>query len=152
MKKLVAICAFLALPFAFGSCSSDDNTVIRKKSDYEGTWVTDSVFYSIPIPGRPTPFEGKHRFEEMRGEGEQIVREQLSLTEDTVTLLETNKRGEDQPTIHGTIKDKTTITFTNGNDTHTPRTIQAVTDQKLTLVWIMTMKEGTYPVTVTYRK
>ncbi|MDM1408492.1 hypothetical protein [Myroides sp. DF42-4-2] len=143
MKKLVAICAFLALPFAIASCSSDDN-VIRKKSDYEGTWVTDSLSYTIP--NGPTM---KHKFKDMPGGDDAITQDIMILTEDKATLVETTKKGVDQPAVQGVIKDQV-ITFNSGDPRHTPRTIVRTTDAKLTVVYDIAMRGDNLPVTVTY--
>lgn len=146
MKKIVAICALLALPIAISSCSSDDNSVIRKKSDYEGTWETDSLFYTIP--GLPT---SKYSFSKMPG-GENVVnKDVMKLTEETAILIETTRKGEEQAPIQGVIKDNV-ITFTSDDPRHTPRTIQAVTEQKLTVVYDIEMRGANLPVTVTYKK
>lgn len=146
MKKLVAICAFLALPFAISSCSSDDNSVIRKKSDYEGTWVTDSLFYSIP--NGPSM---KHKFSDMPGGENAVTEDVMTLIEDEATLVETTRKGNVNPAVQGVIKDQL-ITFTSEDPRHTPRKIQAVTEQKLTVVYDISMRGDKLPVTVTYKR
>ncbi|WP_413513619.1 hypothetical protein [Myroides odoratus] len=146
MKKIVAICAFLALPFAIASCSSDDNSVIRKKSDYEGTWVTDSLSYTIPQG--PT---FKHKFSDMPGDDTAVVQDIMTLTEDKATLVETTKSGSTNPTIQGVIKDQV-ITLISDDPRHTPRKIQAATERKLTVVYDINMRGSNLPVTVTYLK
>ena len=146
MKKLVAICAFLALPFAISSCSSDDNSVIRKKGDYEGTWITDSLSYTIP--NGPTM---KHKFSDMPGGPDAITQDVMTLTEDKATLVETTRGGVTKPQVQGAIVDKV-ITFTSDDPTHTPRTIVSSTEQKLIVVYDIAMKGDKLPVTVTYLK
>ena len=146
MKKLVAICALLALPFAIGSCSSDDNSVIRKKSDYEGTWVTDSLFYTLPGASKPSA----HKFSEFPGE-DAVKQDVLTLTSDKATLVETRDKSGVQPEVKGEIN-AMVITFNSDDARLTPRTIQAVTEIKLTVVYDINMRGFNLPVTVTYKK
>lgn len=147
MKKLVAICAFLALPFAIASCSSDDN-VIRKKSDYEGTWVTDSLSYTIPNGNGGSTY--KHKFKDFPGP-DAVIEDIMTLTEDTATLVETKRTSGVQSEVKGAIVNKV-ITWVSDDPTHTNRTIQSVTDQKLTVVYDIDMRGANLPVTVTYLK
>ncbi|WP_158963243.1 hypothetical protein [Myroides fluvii] len=145
MKKLVAICAFLALPFAISSCSSDDNSVIRKKSDYEGTWVTDSLFYSIP--NGPSM---KHKFKEFPGE-DAVEEDVLVLTSDKAVLVEKRKQSGVQPDVKGEIN-AMVITFNSDDARLTPRTIQAVTASQLTVLYDINMRGFNLPVRVTYKR
>ncbi|MGG5508038.1 MULTISPECIES: hypothetical protein [unclassified Myroides] len=145
MKKLVAICALVALPIAISSCSSDDNSVIRKPDTYVGIWETDSLFYTFN--GR----EMKHRFNEMPGGDDAITKDIMTLTDDKATVIETNKKGVDQSPIQGTIADKV-ITLTSTDPRHTPRTIKAATDKKLTVEYNIDMRGAELPVTVTYNR
>jgi len=146
MKKLVAICAFLALPFAFGSCSSDDNTVKRNESDYVGTWKTDELSYTIPGPNGGT-FR-KHKFEDFPGD-DAVIEDIMVLTKDKATLTEKKKQSGEQPAIQGTINNNV-ITWTSEDPRHTERTIKVVTEKVLTVEYYINMKGANLPVTVTY--
>jgi len=73
------------------------------------------------------------------------------LTEDKATLVETTRKGDVSPAVQGVIKDQL-ITFTSEDPRHTPRKIQAVTEQKLTVVYDISMRGDKLPVTVTYKR
>ncbi len=146
MKKLVAICAFLALPFAFGSCSSDDNTVKRNEGDYVGEWVTDELSYTIPGPNGGTLM--KHKFKDFPGP-DAVIEDVMVLTKDKATLTETKKQSGVQPTVQGTISNKV-ITWTSEDARHTKREIKEVTEKVLTVEYDIDMRGANLPVTVTY--
>lgn len=146
MKKLVAICAFLALPFAFGSCSSDDNTVKRNESDYVGTWETDELSYTIPGPNGGTFM--KHKFKDFPGD-DAVIEDTMVLTKDKATLTETKKKSGVQAAIHGSIDNKV-ITWSSEDPRHTKRTIIDYTEKVLTVEYDINMRGANLPVTVTY--
>lgn len=145
MKKLVAICAFLALPFAFGSCSSDDNTVKRNESDYVGTWVTDELSYTLPGAEEPSP----HKFSDFPGP-DAVIKDVMVLTKDKAILTETRRDSGVQPEIQGTIENEKTITWNSEDPRHTKRTIVNVTEKVLTVEYYIDMRGANLPVTVTY--
>ncbi|WP_410881408.1 hypothetical protein [Myroides sp. DW712] len=145
MKKLIAICAFLALPFAFGSCSSDDNTVKRNESDYAGTWVTDELSYTLPGADKPS----KHKFKDFPGP-DAVIEDIMVLTKDKATLTETKRDSGVQPAIQGIIDNDKIITWDSEDPRHTKRTILDATDTVLRVVYDIDMRGANLPVTVTY--
>jgi len=93
----------------------------------------------------------KHRFNEMPGGDEVIVKDIMTLSNDKATVVETNKKGVVQAPIQGTIADKV-ITLDSKDPRHTPRTIKAATDKKLTVEYEIDMRGAALPVTVTYKQ
>jgi hypothetical protein len=150
MKKLIASVLFISAAIGFTSCSSDDNTPIRKEASYEGTWVTDSLFY------KAGNFEGKHLFSQMPPDDTRptIIEEILTLTEKTASLVETEKlengSTKQLEKVNGTINEDL-IKF-NGKEYHTDRIIVSYSDTRLELQYDITMRGATLPVTVTYKR
>lgn len=149
MKKLVAICSIFALVIGTASCNSDDNDKLRKEFSHEGQWISDSLFYKFGT------FEGEHKFLEFpivdgQKDGEQVVEEILTLTNKTATLEETTKAGSKLSPAKGEITNK--VINLIGEKEYNPRTIEAVTDSKLTVIYNIEMRGAKLPVTVTYKK
>lgn len=150
MKKLLALVLFVGATLSFTACSSDDNNEIRVKTEYEGNWVTDSLFYQMGS------FKGKHKFEEFPAEdgvieGEQITKEILTLTSTKANLLEYQKNGNKLPEVKGTVENEKTILLI-GDKKYEARKIISATKAKLTLEYNIKMRGATLPVTVTYKR
>ena len=150
MKKLIALVLFVGATLSFTSCSSDDNNEIRVKAEYEGNWVTDSLFYQMGS------FKGKHKFEEFPAEegvkeGEQITKEILTLTSTKAILLEYQKNGNKLPEVKGTVENEKTILLI-GDKKYEPRKIISATKAKLTLEYNIEMRGAKLPVTITYKR
>ncbi|MDM1363174.1 hypothetical protein HX052_11615 [Myroides marinus] len=147
MKKLMALVLFVGTTLSFTACSSDDNAPVRVNNEYEGTWVTDSLFYQMGN------FKGKHKFSEFPAdgveEGEQVTKEILTLATTSATLQEFQKNGNKLPEASGTIEDKKTIVL-KGSKVYEPRKIIGVTKTKLSLEYKIEMRGAELPVTVTY--
>lgn len=151
MKKLIASILFTSVAIGFTSCSSDDDAPIRKKASYEGTWVTDSLSYKLG------DMEMKHLFSQMPPEEGKptVVKEHLTLTKETASLLETEKLDDgttkELPIVNGKITENM-IEFPEGEERHTNRTIVGYSEIRLELRYNITMRGATLPVTVTYKK
>ncbi len=149
MKKIIAICALVALPLVISNCSSDD-TVIRDESSYVGVWETDSLIYSFG----PKTF--RHLFDQMpavdgQKEGEQITNEIMTLTKKDASILERSKNGTVHEPVDGVITDDVII-FNSGNARYTNRKILNASKTDLRVEYDITMRGATLPVTVTYKR
>lgn len=149
MRKIIAICALVALPFVISNCSSDD-TVIRNDADYIGVWQTDSLIYSF---GTRT---FKHLFNEMppsdgQQNGEQTTNEVMTLTKKDASIVETTKNGIQQEPVKGIITNDVII-FNSENPRYTNRKILNYSKTDLRVEYNITMRGTTLPVTVTYKK
>lgn len=126
---------------ALTGCSSDDN---KDAAAYEGTWIADDLSYKF---GDNTM---NHKFIEMPGDDYAVFdNDKLVLTADKATLYEYKKSVGSETVLKGSIKDNV-ITFED--EKYTTRTIVGVQNNRLTVVYDITMRGFTLPVTVIYNK
>ncbi|SFJ69369.1 hypothetical protein [Myroides guanonis] len=141
MKKYILITA-LVLMGALTSCSSDDNK--DTAAAYEGTWIADDLSYKF---GENTM---NHKFIEMPGDDYAVYdNDKLVLTADTATLYEYKKSIGSETILKASVKDNV-ISFEDSD--YPARTIIGVQNNRLTVVYDITMRGFTLPVTVIYNK
>ncbi len=140
MKKYILITA-LVLIGALTSCSSDDNKDVQPA--IVGTWIADDLSYKYGDR------EFNHKFIEMPGDYAVNENDKLVLTKDTATLYENKKAVGKETQVKGIVKDNI-ITFEDAN--YPTREITNVEGNRLTVVYDITMRGATLPVTVIYNK
>lgn len=140
MKKYILITA-IVLMGALTACSSDDNK--DAAAAYEGTWIADDLSYKYGDR------EFNHKFIEMPGEYAVNANDKLVLTKDTAVLYENKKSVGEETQLKGSIKGNT-ITFENAD--YSTREIIGVKENRLTVLYDITMRGATLPVTVIYNK
>lgn len=139
MRKFFMITA-LVIMGALTACSSDDN---NGQKDLPVTWVADDLMYSF------NGMDFKHKFIEMPGDYAVSENDKIVITADQVILYEHRKSVGAQTSEKGIIKDKM-IVFENQE--YPNREIREITETRMTLVYDITMRGATLPVTVTYNK
>lgn len=140
MKKYILITA-IVLMGALTACSSDDNKDAAVA--YEGTWIADDLSYKYGDR------EFNHKFIEMPGEYAVNANDKLVLTKDTAVLYENKKSVGEETQLKGSVKGNT-ITFEDTD--YSTREIIGVKENRLTVLYDITMRGATLPVTVIYNK
>lgn len=140
MKKYILITA-IVLMGALTACSSDDNK--DAAAAYEGTWIADDLSYKYGDR------EFNHKFIEMPGEYAVNANDKLVLTKDTAVLYENKKLVGEETQLKGSVKGNT-ITFEDTD--YSTREIIGVKENRLTVLYDITMRGATLPVTVIYNK
>lgn len=140
MKKYILITA-IVLMGALTACSSDDNK--DAAAAYEGTWIADDLSYKYGDR------EFNHKFIEMPGEYAVNANDKLVLTKDTAVLYENKKSVGEETQLRGIVKNNT-ITFEDAD--YSTREIISVKENRLTVLYDITMRGATLPVTVIYNK
>lgn len=140
MKKYILITA-IVLMGALTACSSDDNK--DAAAAYEGTWIADDLSYKYGDR------EFNHKFIEMPGEYAVNANDKLVLTKDTAVLYENKKSVGEETQLKGSVKGNT-ITFEDTD--YSTREIIGVKENRLTVLYDITMRGATLPVTVIYNK
>lgn len=140
MKKYILITA-IVLMGVLTACSNDDNK--DAAAFYEGTWIADDLSYSIGDR------EFNHKFIEMPGDYAVNANDKLVLTKNTAVLYENKKSVGEETQVKGNIANNI-ITFEN--DDYSTREIIGVKEDRLTIIYDITMRGATLPVTVIYNK